>query len=334
MLIMRKLSLLIIILAISSCSKIDENTLTIYSSRQPQLIEPLLESFELETGIKIELLTGDAPQLLQRLKSEGGMTQANIFMTVDAGTLWQAASEDIFHPIDSKILEENIPSYLRDSEKRWFGFSKRIRTIVYSKEKVDPENLSTIEDLASEKWDNKLCLRTSRKVYNRSLLASMIDNLGYEQSKSIVKGWVNNFATPVFSNDTNALKAVAEGPCHVTIVNTYYLARLLDTGKYDQLEIFWSNQSNRGAHVNITGAGVVKSSKNKLNAIKFLEYLSTKEAQDIYASLNYEFPVNTRSELNDLIKKWGTFKEDEIPVERLGKLQREAVKLAQEAEYF
>ena len=162
----------------------------------------------------------------------------------------------------------------------------------------------------------------------------MIDNLGYEQSKSIVKGWVNNFATPVFSNDTNALKAVAEGPCHVTIVNTYYLARLLDTGKYDQLEIFWSNQSNRGAHVNITGAGVVKSSKNKLNAIKFLEYLSTKEAQDIYASLNYEFPVNTRSELNDLIKKWGTFKEDEIPVERLGKLQREAVKLAQEAEYF
>jgi len=227
---MRKLSLLIIILAISSCSKIDENTLTIYSSRQPQLIEPLLESFELETGIKIELLTGDAPQLLQRLKSEGGMTQADIFMTVDAGTLWQAASEDIFHPIDSKILEENIPSYLRDSEKRWFGFSKRIRTIVYSKEKVDPQNLSTIEDLASEKWDNKLCLRTSRKVYNRSLLASMIDNLGYEQSKSIVKGWVNNFATPVFSNDTNALKAVAEGPCHVTIVNTYYLARLLNTG--------------------------------------------------------------------------------------------------------
>ena len=270
---------------------------------------------------------------MERIDIEGEQSKADIFMTVDAGVLWQAAERNIFSETKSKILEENVPSYLRDPNGNWFGLSKRARTLVFSSDQFSKSDFSTYEDLAKPRWKGRLCLRTSKKVYNRSLIASMIDAYGFDNSKKIVTGWVSNLATEVFSNDTNALKAVSSGQCGVTIVNTYYLARLLDDPKYDNLELVWANQNDRGVHVNISGAGIVKTSQNKKEAQKLLEYLSSDSAQDFYASANKEYPVLKDANVAESIMVWGAFIEDEINVSKLGSLQKEAVFLAQEAGY-
>ena len=329
---MKKISLLLSLFIIFSCAK-DSSELTVYTSRQPQLIEPIVEQFTNETGIKINLLSGNAQELMERIDIEGEDSPADIFMTVDAGVLWQAAERDILAKIDSEILNENIPAHLRDSKNEWFGLSKRARTIVFSSDQFKDNDFSTYEDLADPKWKGKLCLRTSKKVYNRSLIASMIDAYGFDKSKEVVSGWVSNLATEVFSNDTNALKAVSSGQCGVTIVNTYYLARLLDDPEYNNLSLFWANQSDRGVHVNISGAGVVKTSKNKKNAVLFLEYLSSNKAQDFYASANKEYPVLIGAKIDESIENWGSFSEHTINVSKLGSLQKEAVFLAQEVGY-
>ena len=329
---MKKISLLLSLFIIFSCAK-DPNELTVYTSRQPQLIEPIVEQFTNETGIKVNLLSGNAQELMERIDIEGEDSSADIFMTVDAGVLWQAAERDILAKIDSEILNENIPAHLRDSKNEWFGLSKRARTIVFSSDQFKDNDFSTYEDLADPKWKGKLCLRTSKKVYNRSLIASMIDVYGFDKSKEVVSGWVSNLATEVFSNDTNALKAVSSGQCGVTIVNTYYLARLLDDPEYNNLSLFWANQSDRGVHVNISGAGVVKTSKNKKNAVLFLEYMSSNKAQDFYASANKEYPVLIGAKIDESIENWGSFSEHTINVSKLGSLQKEAVFLAQEVGY-
>ena len=329
---MKKISLLLSLFIIFSCAK-DSSELTVYTSRQPQLIEPIVEQFTNETGIKVNLLSGNAQELMERIDIEGEDSPADIFMTVDAGVLWQAAERDILAKIDSEILNENIPAHLRDSKNEWFGLSKRARTIVFSSDQFKDNDFSTYEDLADPKWKGKLCLRTSKKVYNRSLIASMIDVYGFDKSKEVVSGWVSNLATEVFSNDTNALKAVSSGQCGVTIVNTYYLARLLDDPEYNNLSLFWANQSDRGVHVNISGAGVVKTSKNKKNAVLLLEYLSSNKAQDFYASANKEYPVLIGAKIDESIENWGSFSEHTINVSKLGSLQKEAVFLAQEVGY-
>ena len=330
---MKKISICASLFILVSCAYEPADELTIYTSRQPQLIEPIVEKFSLETGIKVNFLSGNAQELMERIDVEGDNSPADIFMTVDAGVLWQAAERDIFSSTNSKILEENIPPYLRDSENKWFGLSKRARTIVYSNDQFNDNDFSTYEDLADPKWKGKLCLRTSKKVYNRSLMASMIDAYGFEKAKEVVTGWISNLATEVFSNDTNALKAVSSGQCGLTIVNTYYLARLLNDPQYDNLSLFWANQSDRGVHVNISGAGIVKASKNKQAATLLLEYLSSEKAQDFYASANKEYPVLDGAMVHASIKDWGEFIEDNINVGKLGSLQKEAVFLAQEAGY-
>ncbi len=329
---MKKISLLLSLFIIFSCAK-DSSELTVYTSRQPQLIEPIVEQFTNETGIKVNLLSGNAQELMERIDIEGEDSPADIFMTVDAGVLWQAAERDILAKIDSEILNENIPAHLRDSKNEWFGLSKRARTIVFSSDQFKDNDFSTYEDLADPKWKGKLCLRTSKKVYNRSLIASMIDAYGFDKSKEVVSGWISNLATEVFSNDTNALKAVSSGQCGVTIVNTYYLARLLDDPEYNNLSLFWANQSDRGVHVNISGAGVVKTSKNKKNAVLLLEYLSSNKAQDFYASANKEYPVLIGAKIDESIENWGSFSEHTINVSKLGSLQKKAVFLAQEVGY-
>jgi iron(III) transport system substrate-binding protein len=270
---------------------------------------------------------------MERISVEGEETKADIFMTVDAGVLWQAGERGIFEDVESEMLNNNIPEHLRDMDGKWFGLSKRARTIVYSSDNISGSDLSTYENLAYPTWSNKLCLRTSKKVYNRSLIASMIDAHGYERTKEVVQGWVNNLATEVFSSDTQVLKAVSAGQCGITIVNTYYLARLADDPQYSNLKLHWANQDGRGTHVNISGAGVVKGSNNKAEAVKLLEWLSSAEAQEVYAGANKEFPVLKGIKVGQTLSNWGDFKEDLISVEKLGSLQKEAVLLAQEAGY-
>jgi len=322
----------ILVSFLSACQPTDINSITLYTSRQPQLIEPMLEEYTKLTGIKVNVLGGDAQQLLERIDTEKNKTEADLFMTVDAGVLWQAAERGIFAPVNSTSLQENIPSYLRDEENLWFGLAKRLRTIVYNTDLVLEPPLS-YEELSTPKWKNQLCLRTSQKVYNQSLIASMIDRMGADATQSVLEGWVSNLATPVFSSDTKALEAVSAGQCSVTIVNTYYLGRLNQKEKGLNLKLIWANQETSGTHINISGAGLIKYSDNQKEAIKLLEWFASKDAQAEYAGRNLEYPVLADQPLHPLVESWGSFKEDQIPTQRLGALQKQAVMLARQSQY-
>ena len=306
--------------------------LVVYTSRQPQLIEPLFEQYTKETGIEIVHLSGDAQQLLERIKTEGEDTAADLFITVDAGVLWQAAERGVLESITSKTLQANIPAYLRDPDNQWFGLSKRLRTIVINNAAMQ-EAPKSYAELATNDWNRRLCLRTSQKVYNQSLIASFIANFGEKESLKVLNGWINNLATKVFSSDTLALKAVQAGQCDATIVNSYYLGRLVASAEAANLNLIWANQDSTGVHVNISGGGVVKYSKQKTEAIKLLEWLTSTWAQEQYANLNLEYPVVEGTVLHPVLESWGEFKEDNLNAKILGALQKEAVLLAREANY-
>ncbi len=310
-----------------------EKEVVVYSARKKHLVKPVFDRFTKETGIKIKLLTDKAGVLVEKLKAEGEHSPADILLTVDAGNLWQAAEQGLFAAVESEVLSKNIPSHLKDPENRWFGFSVRARTIVYNPDKVSSTDLNSYEDLADRKWKNKLCLRTSKKVYNQSLVAMMIAEHGETKTANIVKGWVENLAAPVFSNDTKVLKAIASGQCQVGIVNTYYFGRLIKKDPNLPLKIFWPNQNSSGVHVNISGGGLLKHAKNKRNAKVLLEWLSGKDAQEIFAGVNMEYPVATQTPLDEITKSWGTFQSNTINVSKAGQLQSQAIKLMDRANY-
>jgi iron(III) transport system substrate-binding protein len=308
-------------------------SLTLYSARNEQLIKPLLDRFTAETGIAIRLLTDKEGPLLARLRAEGSATPADVLITVDAGNLWQAARQGVLRPLDSKVLQANVPAHLRDPANQWFGLSVRARTLVYDKRRVNPNQLSTYEDLAAPKWKGKLCLRSSKKVYNQSLVAAMTARMGEERTEAVVKGWVENLATDVFSDDTSLIKAIAAGQCQVGIVNTYYLGRLLDTEPELPVGLFWANQALAGVHVNVSGAGVTRHSKNAAQAQRLIEWLSGEAAQRLYADVGLEYPVNPKVQPDTVIKAWGAFKADPLNVTLLGEGQAKATMLMDRAGY-
>jgi len=305
----------------------------VYSARKEHLIKPLFDAYTERTGVQIRYVTDNAGALLARLKAEGDNTPADMLMTVDAGNLWQAANEGVLASVDSQVLESNIPDHLQDPQNRWFGLSVRARTIVYSTERVKPGELSTYEDLADPKWKGRLCLRTSKKVYNQSLVAMMIARLGEQRTEEIVRGWVANLATPPFSNDTKVMEAIAAGQCDVGIVNTYYFGRLQKKQPDIELALFWPNQAESGVHVNVSGAGVTAHAKHRDAAVKLLEWLSTPEAQEMFAGLNMEYPANPAVKPDAVVAAWGEFKGDTINVSKAGQLQADAVMLMDRAGY-
>lgn len=307
--------------------------LVVYSARNEQLIKPLFDAYTRETGIAITFITDKAAPLLARLKAEGANTPADMLITVDAGNLWRAAEDGVLARVDSPVLKKNIPAHLRDPGGRWFGLSVRARTIVYSTERVRPPELSTYEALGDKKWKGRLCLRTSKKVYNQSLVAMMIARLGEERTLEILKSWVANLATDVFSNDTAVMKAILAGQCDVGIVNTYYYGRLLKKNPKLPLALFWPNQNDRGVHVNISGAGVARHAKHRPAAVRFLEWLSTEKAQRLFADANMEYPANPRVPPHPAVRAWGRFKQDLLNVAKAGELQARAVILMDKAGY-
>lgn len=311
----------------------DAQTITIYSSRNEQLIKPLLDKFTTETGIKVELVTDKTGPLMARLEAEGANTPADMLLTVDAGNLWQAAQKGLLQPVASDVLTKNVPEKYRDPQGLWTGLSLRARTIFYDPSKVKAEDLSTYADLADPKWKGKLCLRTSKKVYNQSLVASMIEHLGAEKTEEIVRGWVANLATDVFSDDTSMLEAIASGQCEVGIANSYYYGRILDEKPDFPVKLFWANQGSTGTHVNISGAGVVANADNPEGALKLMEWLSSDEAQGLYASSDKEFPVKEGIDESDMLRSWGPFKADDINVQKFGELQTDAIQLMDKAGY-
>lgn len=324
-------ALIALLLASLAAPALQAAELVVYTERREPLVKPLFDRYEEETGTRIRVLSDGAPVLIERLAAEGANTRADIFMAVDAGNLWQAAERGLLAPTESAALETAVPTHLRDPQGRWFALSQRARTIVYSTERVKLSELSTYEALAAPEWKGRLCLRSSKKVYNQSLVATMIERLGAERTEEVVRGWVANLATAPFADDTLLAKAIAAGQCDVGIINTYYLGRLQAESPDFPVQVFWANQGQGGAHVNVSGAGIVAASKNKGAARDFLEWLASESVQADFASINYEIPAREGVALDPVVAAWGSFKPDPVNVTVAGKRQAEAVRLMDRA---
>jgi iron(III) transport system substrate-binding protein len=278
-------------------------------------------------------MTGKEAALVQRILAEGARTPADLLVTVDAGNLWYAADAGVLQPVDSEVLEANIPPHLRDPGNRWFGLSVRARTIVYHADRVRPEELSTYEDLAEGRWKGRLVLRTSQKVYNQSLVAMMIQDMGPDAAAAVVAGWVTNLAVPPLSSDTKVLEAIDSGVGDVGIVNTYYYGRLLKKRPELPLRLFWPNQDTTGVHVNVSGGGVTTHAKHPEAAVAFLEWVSGEAAQNLFADVNMEYPVNPKTQVHPMVQDWGTFTASRRNVASAGEYQADAIRLMDRAGY-
>lgn len=314
-----------------------EEVVNLYSARKEKLIKPLLDRFSEQTGINVNLVTGKADALLQRLQSEGRNTPADMLITTDAGRLHRAKAAGVTQAVDSPVLKQLVPESFRDPQGHWYGLSVRARPILYVKGKVDPARLSTYEALIDPEWDNRICIRSSGNIYNQSLVASMIAANGAEATETWAKAFVNQFARPPKGGDRDQIKAAAAGLCDIAVANTYYLAGMLtskDQAQRDaagKLAVFWPNQQGRGAHVNVSGATVTKAASNRENAIKLLEFLLNPASQAWYAETNGEFPVRADVEPGELLNGWGEFKMDKLNLQQLGLLNPDAVRLMDRA---
>lgn len=310
------------------------NELNIYSHRQPFLIDPFLKAFTEKTGIETNVLYS-TKGLAQRLKAEGENSPADVILTVDIGRLYIYRDLDLLSTVQSQKLEANIPEHLRSSDNTWFGLSKRSRIVVTSKERVAPGEITTVEDLADPKWQGRICVRPGSHVYNRALMASMIAAHGVEKAEKWAAGLVANLARRPQGNDRAQVKAIYEGQCDVAIINNYYFGKLKYSEDEKQrewakaLDLVFPNQGEgqRGAHVNISGGGIAKHSKNKAAAQALLEFLTEPLAQRLYGEINFEYPVNPTVQASEELESWGTFKEDKLPILTIAELSREAQKI-------
>ena len=303
----------------------------LYSSRHYDTDLAMYDNFTAETGIEVNLIEAGADELIERIQSEGESSPADVLITVDAGRLWRAEQAGVLQPIDSAILNERIPDNLRHPDGLWYGLSKRARVIIYNREAGLPEPLATYEDLADPAHQGKVCIRSSGNIYNISLLAGIVARSGAEAAEDWARGVVENFARPPQSNDTGQIRAVASGECGIAVVNTYYLARLAASEDAAEREvagavgIVFPNQDGSGAHVNISGAGVVATSPNREHAIRFLEYLTGNEAQAYFANGNNEYPAVSGVDASSAVEALGQFSEDDLNASLLGEHQAEAI---------
>ena len=327
-----KISFVLLILTSASITPSNGTELNIYSHRQPFLINPFLEAFKEETGIKSNIVFS-SKGLAQRLLAEGTRSPADVVLTVDISRLFVYADKNLLAPIDSKILVSNIPAHLRDPKNRWFALSKRARVIVISQERVTPSKILRIEDLALPHWKGRICSRPGSHVYNRALLASVIAANGEHQAEKWAEGLVANLARRPQGNDRAQIKAIHQGICDLAIVNSYYFGKLRHSEILEQrkwvagTKIIFTNQKDRGNHINISGGGVAKFSKNKALATRFLEFLSSKKAQKLYAQINFEYPGNPNVSASEELLSWGTFSEDKLPIGVVAELAPKAQKI-------
>ena len=313
--------------------------INLYTHRHYDSDKILFEKFTKETGIKINVIKGSADQLIQRMISEGKNSPADILLTVDAGRLHRAKEAGVLQSINSKTINKNVPSEMRDPDGFWYGLTVRARVIVYAKDRIDSNELSTYEDLATAKWKGKIAIRSSGNIYNQSLMASLIEANGSRRALRWAIGVRKNMARAPRGNDRDQVRAVAAGLADIAVVNTYYLGILAnskekkDRDVFNKVSVFFPNQNNRGTHINISGAGIAKYSKNKSDAIKFIEFLTSPEAQETFGKVNYEYPLFIENNKSDLLKSWGTFKADKQNLSILGIRNSEAVKLFDRADW-
>ncbi|MDX1641286.1 MAG: Fe(3+) ABC transporter substrate-binding protein [Balneolaceae bacterium] len=305
-----------------SCS--ESEVVNIYSARHYDTDQQLYENFTEQTGIEVNLIEGSSDELIERINNEGVNSPADVVITVDAGRLWRAKEAGVLQSFESDYLNENIDDEMRDPEGYWVGLSNRVRGIVYNKEAVDTTELEGYWELADEKWDGRICIRSSNNIYNQSLVASLIEKHGEEATEEWATDFVNNFARDPQGGDTDQIRAVAAGLCDVAIVNHYYLARLMSSDSEEdqevasQVSMYFPPEEHGGAHVNISGAGVAANAPNEENAIRFIEYLATEEAQEYYAIANNEFPVLEGMELPGVLDQFGNFDTDGVNVAMYG----------------
>ncbi|SEP67306.1 MULTISPECIES: extracellular solute-binding protein [Pseudomonas] len=299
----------------------------VYSSRIDELIKPVFDAYTQQTGVNVKFITDKEAPLMARIKAEGANTPADLLITVDAGNLWQAEQMGILQPMQSAVIDRNIPPQYRSSTGRWTGLTLRARTIAYAPDRVSVDELSTYEALAGPEWEGRLCLRTAKKVYNQSLTATLIEAHGAAKTEEILAGWVRNLSTSVFPDDNAVLQAIDAGQCDVGIVNTYYYGRMHKQNPDLGVKLFWPNQDDRGVHVNLSGVGLTQHAPHPEAAKALVEWMTGPDAQALFAGINQEYPANPSVPASAEVASWGQFKADTIPVEVAGRRQAEAIKM-------
>ncbi|MDF2606251.1 MAG: iron deficiency-induced protein [Bacillales bacterium] len=333
---------ILLIIALVGCSSKENSSdkesttkkeVNVYTARHYEADKEVFKKFSEKTGIKVNVVKGNAEELIERLKREGQSTKADLFITVDGGVLANAKNNEVLQEVTSDTINKNVPENLRDRDNQWVGLATRARVIVYAKDRVKPEQLSTYEDLTSDKWKGKVLVRSSSNLYNQSLLASFIELNGVEEAEKWSAGMVKNFARQPDGNDRDQAKAVVAGTGDVGIMNTYYIGLLANSKVQEEVNVankigvFFPNQDTNGAHVNISGIGLTKHSKNKENAIELIEYMTSVEAQEYISNTNYEFPVNPEAKKAELLQSWGDFKMQELNFDTLGEHNAKAIEL-------
>lgn len=309
----------------------------VYTSRHYQADEDLYKRFTEETGIRVNVVQGKANALLERLSREGRNSPADLLVTVDAGNLGRAQNAGLFQPARSDALEAAVPASLREPNGLWYGLTMRARVIMYHRDRVDPKELSTYEALADPKWKGRILIRSSNNIYNQSLVASLIAANGAQEALAWAKGLVANFARKPKGGDRDQIRAVGAGEGDIAIANTYYLGGLAaskdpgDVALVKKIGVFFPNQQGRGAHVNVSGAGVTRYAPHKDEAVRLLEFLVRKDSQAELAQGNYEYPVRRDVPASDIIASWGEFKADKVNVSELGRLNADAVRIMDRA---
>ncbi|CAN5727468.1 Fe(3+) ABC transporter substrate-binding protein [soil metagenome] len=336
---MRRTLIAAVLMALAACGTDNDaadtaeagGEVNVYSHRHYDVDQQLFDRFTAETGITVNVVSGSADELITRLANEGANSPADILITVDAGRLHRAMEQNLLQPVESEQLTTNVPAHLREPGGHWYGLTTRARVIAYAKDRVQPSELSTYEALAEPQWRGRVLTRSSENVYNQSLLASIIAATDTATAQAWAAGSARNLARAPSGGDTDQVKAVAAGTGDVAIVNTYYVARLATSENaeerrvYEQIGIFFPNQDGRGTHVNVSGAGVTRNAPNRANAIRLIEFLTSDEAQGVFAEGSQEYPVKAGVPWSATLQGWGEFTQDQLNLARLGELNSQAV---------
>lgn len=318
-------------LAVAACAGDTGPVVNVYTHRHYDTDEALFQRFTELTGIRVRVVSASADELISRLEREGDASPADVLITVDAGRLHRAKTRGLLQPISSEVLEAAVPSSFRDPEGYWFGLTQRVRVIAFARDRVDPDELSTYEDLTHPRWRGRVLVRSSENIYNISLLASIVAAHGPDGAEEWARGVVENLARPPQGNDTDQIRDLAAGVGDVALVNTYYVGRLLNAPDEASRQlargigIHFPNEDGRGSHVNVSGAGVTAHAPNPEHGIRLLEFLASEQAQRAFAEANYEYPVRPGVPWSGILEEWGTFRRDTLNLARLGELNEEAV---------
>ena len=315
-----------------------DGEVNIYSYRQPDLIKPLLDKFTAETGITTNVVSASSG-LEERIAAEGANSPADVILSVDIGRLDGAKQLGITQPIETAVISENVPAQYRDPDGHWVGLTMRARVVYASKDRVSQDTI-TYEELADPKWKGKICTRSGQHVYNIGLFASLIANDGADKAEQTIKGIKENLAVKPAGGDRDQAKAILAGECDLALGNTYYVGLMATNEKEPEqkawaqaIKVLFPNAEGRGTHVNISGASIAKNAPNRDNAVKLIEFLTSDEAQEIYANTNFEYPVKPGLEVNEIVASWGALKPDPLPLATIAADRKEASEIVDKVGY-